>query len=77
MRTEHRARVLNLALSHLFLFACLNCDLYLFFQMQDDVKESSVRSSLRAHRTRRARTRVQLFLCLNALNSFECLNWKG
>ncbi len=26
----------------LFLFACLNCDLYLFVQVQEDVKESSV-----------------------------------
>ncbi len=40
--TEHRARVLNWALSHLFLFACLNCDLYLFVQVQEEVKESSV-----------------------------------
>ncbi len=42
VRTEHRALVLNWALSHLFLFACLNCDLYLFVQVQEDVKESSV-----------------------------------
>ncbi len=27
-----------------FLLACLNCDLYLFVQMQDDMKESSVQS---------------------------------
>ncbi len=40
--TEHCAWVLNWALSHLFLFACLNCYLYLFIQMQEDVKESSV-----------------------------------
>ncbi len=41
--TEHRALVLNWALSHLFLFACLNCDLYLFVQVQEeDMKESSV-----------------------------------
>ncbi len=44
VRTEHRARVLNWALSHLFLFACLNCDLYLFVQVQEDAMESSVRS---------------------------------
>ncbi len=44
--------VLNWVLSHLFLFPCLNCDLYLFVQMQDDAKENSVRSSLRANRKR-------------------------
>ncbi len=31
-------------LRHDSLFACLNCDLYLFVQVQDEVKESSVRS---------------------------------
>ncbi len=39
MRTEHRTLVLNWALSHLFLFACLNCDLYLFVQVQEAAKE--------------------------------------
>ncbi len=39
MRTEHRARVLNWAL---FLFACLNCELCLFVQVQEEAKESSV-----------------------------------
>ncbi len=29
VHTEHSARVMNWALSHLFLFVCLNCDLYL------------------------------------------------
>ncbi len=43
VRTEHRAWMLNWALSHLFLFACLNCDLYLFVQVQEEAKESSVR----------------------------------
>ncbi len=46
------ALVLNWALSHLFLFACLNCDLYLFVQVQEDAKESLLpvrRGSLRAH----------------------------
>ncbi len=35
--------------------------------------------SLCAHRTRRASTQLIFFhvLCLNALNSFECLNWQG
>ncbi len=42
VRSEHCALVLNWALSHLFLFACLNCDLYLFVQMQEEAKESSV-----------------------------------
>ncbi len=39
MRTEHRTLVLNWALSHLFLFACLNCDLYLFVQVQEEAKD--------------------------------------
>ncbi len=87
VRTEHRARVLNWALSHLFLFACLNCDLNLFVQMQDDMKESSVRSCcpwdmalcVCTEHGARVGHSVQLFrvLCLNALNSFECLNWQG
>ncbi len=37
---KHRARVLHWAL---FLFACLNCELCLFIQVQEEAKESSVR----------------------------------
>ncbi len=37
--TPHRVPVLNLTLSHIFLFACLICGLYVFVQMQDDAKE--------------------------------------
>ncbi len=44
LSAQNTALVLNWALSHLFLFACLNCDLYLFVQMQEDAEESSVRS---------------------------------
>ncbi len=81
--TEYRAWVLNWALSHLFLFACLNCDLYLFVQVQKDTKECSVQSfcpwdaALWVHRTPRVLSSDFPVFCLNALNSFECLNWQG
>ncbi len=35
-----RSLVLNWALSHLFLFAYLNCELYLFVREQEEAKES-------------------------------------
>ncbi len=61
--TEHRAWMLNWALSHLFLLACLNCDLYLFVLVAGGRGELGLS--------------VRRVLCLNALNSFECLNWQG
>ncbi len=61
--TEHRTLVLNWALSHLFLFACLNCDLYLFVQVQEDAKESSICccGPLHAHQTQSASNHLSFF----------------
>ncbi len=58
---EHRAQVLNWALSHILLFACLNCDLYLFVQVQEEAKESRFdlavcETRLSVHRTHRTST---------------------
>ncbi len=85
--TQNIAHLCWIGLFHIFfLFACLNCNLYLFVQMQEEAKESSVRSCcpwdvalcVCAPSTVHKYS-VQLFcvLCLNALNSFECLNWQG
>ncbi len=43
------------------------------------VLQSERHSSLHAHRTWRVKDSVQLFrvLCLNDINSLECLNWQG
>ncbi len=81
--SAHRARVLNWALSHLFLFACLNWELYLFVQMtrrraRFGVSVRDTRLSACAPNMAHMYS-VQLFriFCLNALNSIECLKWQG
>ncbi len=45
MHRVHRTQCVGAELGSFtsFLFVCLNCDLYLFVQVQEDAKESSVR----------------------------------
>ncbi len=45
MHRAHRTQCAGAELGSFtsFLFACLNCDLYLFVQVQEDAKESSIR----------------------------------
>ncbi len=64
-----------------FLFACLNCDLYLFIQVQEDTKESLVQSFCPWDAALCVRTEhgasTQFRFSRLCLNSFECLNWQG